>query len=134
MAFPAAADDLIAMRLAGGVWLSVAAVAAFGLDPQTAITQYMQDAFQTRHGLPQDTVQAITQTRDGYLWVGTRHGLARFDGVRFTVFNSRLNPELRESAIRALAAGRDGALWIGTSGGGLTRYQDGRFTTYTANE
>src|ERR1041384_5676070 len=64
-------------------------------------------------GLPQNRVSALAQTPDGYLWVGTWFGLARFDGVRFTPFNHYNTQELESDAINALAVGPDGALWIG---------------------
>ena len=82
-------------------------------------------------GLPQNTVLAILQTRDGYLWVGTKGGLSRFDGVRFTTFDDRDKSQLRENEVWALAEGDDGSVWIGTYGGGLSRFKDGRFTLYT---
>jgi ligand-binding sensor domain-containing protein len=82
-------------------------------------------------GLPQNTVFSILQTRDGYLWLGTRGGVSRFDGVRFTTFDDRGTSQLKENEIWALAEGDDGSLWIGTYGGGVSRYKDGRFTTYT---
>mgnify|MGYP003494359123 CR=1 FL=1 len=59
-----------------------------------AITQYRVDGWQTEQGLPQNTAQAMYQTRDGYLWVGTGAGLARFDGVRFATFESGPYPEI----------------------------------------
>jgi ligand-binding sensor domain-containing protein/signal transduction histidine kinase len=76
----------------------------------------------TESGLPQNTVNTITQTRDGYLWLGTRDGLARFDGVRFTVFG--LRDALPALEVRALKEDRNGTLWIGTSGG-LCRFRNG---------
>jgi ligand-binding sensor domain-containing protein/signal transduction histidine kinase len=75
-------------------------------------------------GLPQNTVNAIVQTRDGYLWLGTRDGLARFDGVQFKVFG--LSDGLQSVEIQTLYVDRHGTLWIGTSGGGLSRWRDGR--------
>ncbi len=60
---------------------------------------YLSDVWQTEEGLPQNAIQAITQTRDGYLWVGTPVGLVRFDGVRFTVFKEG---QLQNSNIHAL--------------------------------
>lgn len=81
----------------------------------------------TEHGLPQMTPRAITQTRDGYLWVGTYNGLARFDGLRFTTFTVGNIPELVSDSVTVLHEDRDGNLWIGTGGGGLVRYRDGRF-------
>jgi hypothetical protein len=83
-----------------------------------------------REGLPQGSVEAITQTRDGYLWVGTRDGLARFDGVAFTVFRQENTPELLANDVRALCGDRAGGLWIGTHGGGLSRYAHRRFTHF----
>ena len=82
-------------------------------------------------GLPQNTVRTLLQTRDGYLWIGTNAGLSRFDGVRFTMFDDRNTPQLKESEIWALAEGDDGSLWIGTYGGGLARLKDGVFSGYT---
>jgi ligand-binding sensor domain-containing protein/signal transduction histidine kinase len=106
---------------------------AAALNPDLAVTQYAHRAWladQTDGSLPQNFVFAILQTRDGYLWIGTQEGLARFDGVRFTVFNTRNTPALRHNDIWKLLEDRDGNLWIGTSGGGLTRYRDGAFTNY----
>jgi ligand-binding sensor domain-containing protein/signal transduction histidine kinase len=81
-------------------------------------------SWRTGAGLPQNTVNAIVQTPDGYLWVGTRDGLARFDGVRFTVFG--LPDGLQSVEIQTLYVDRQGTLWIGTSGGGLSRWVEGR--------
>lgn len=87
--------------------------------------------WQTEHGLPQNAVSAIVQTRDGYLWVGTYGGLARFDGVRFTVFDDHNTPQLRNARITALCEGADGGLWIGHETGDLTRHHKGRFQAVT---
>src|SRR6266705_1097141 len=83
------------------------------LDPATAITQYHQDVWTERDGLPQGSVQAITQTRDGYLWMGTRDGLARFDGVAFTVFRTDSHEGLGSDDIRVLREDSSGRLWVG---------------------
>ncbi len=86
-------------------------------------------SWQTEEGLPQNTVNAILQTRDGFLWVGTSGGLARFDGARFRKFG--LQDGLRSVQIFRLAEDRDGTLWVGTVGGGLSRWEnDGRFSTF----
>ena len=76
----------------------------------------------------------IGQTADGYLWVGTREGLARFDGLQFLTFNPKNTPELMNYSITALCASRDGALWIGTAGGGLLRMKDGVFVRYSRHD
>lgn len=83
----------------------------------------------TEAGLPQNTVNAMVQTRDGYLWLATRDGLARFDGVRFTVFG--LPEGLQSVDVATLYEDRQGTLWIGTVGGGLARWTDGRVERVT---
>ena len=67
----------------------------------------------------------------GYLWVGTFGGLARFDGERFTVFDSADMPPLGNNGILSLYESRSGVLWIGTLDGGLIRLDNGVVTTYT---
>ncbi|PWT91930.1 MAG: hypothetical protein C5B54_04400 [Acidobacteria bacterium] len=105
-------------------------IASRALDPQRAFTQYVHDIWDTDQGLPENTVYCITQTQDGFLWVGTEEGLARFDGVRFTVFDKTNTPEIKDNIINALFEDREGNLWIGTYGGGLTKYKDGHFVHY----
>ena len=78
-------------------------------------------------GLPQNKVTAVVQTRDGYLWTGTYSGLARFDGIRFTVFDDNNTPELRSSRVTSLFEAGDGTLWIGTESGNVSQYKDGHF-------
>jgi PAS domain S-box-containing protein len=107
--------------------------AAWASGRRQVITQYANEVWQSEQGLPQNAVQALAQTRDGYLWLGTQEGLARFDGVRFTVFNRRNTPELKHNNIQSLLESRDGSLWIGTSDG-LTRLKDRTFTTFTTDE
>jgi ligand-binding sensor domain-containing protein len=96
------------------------------LEPDRPLSHYGLRNWTTDSGLPQNTVSALVQTRDGYLWMGTQDGLVRFDGVRFTVFTRRNTPALPDDWVQALAEGPDGALWIGTVGG-LARYKDGAF-------
>lgn len=85
--------------------------------------------WQTKDGLPQNTIYAILQTRDGYLWVGTGGGLARFDGSRFRTFG--LQSGLRSVSISALVEDAQGVLWVGTRGGGVSRWENGKFTTFS---
>jgi ligand-binding sensor domain-containing protein len=75
----------------------------------------------------------MAQTRDGYLWIGTEEGLARFDGLRFTVYDAK-TPGLRNKTVTALLSGNQNSLWIGTNGGGLSRFRDGVFTAFTTHE
>ncbi len=107
---------------------------ALALDPAKALTQFTHSAWLMENGLPQNSIKAIAQTTDGYLWLATQAGIVRFDGVRFTVFNTANTPALTNSNVMALLAARDGSLWIGTYGGGLTRSKDGTFTTYTTRD
>lgn len=95
---------------------------------------YIQTVWTTEEGLPQNTVTAILQTRDGYLWLGTFGGLARFDGVKFTVFTAAHSAGLKDNRILALYEDRQGALWIGTETGGATRYMQGSFTAFTTQQ
>lgn len=119
------------IRLVAAAFLLAAPGVA--LDPDRAVTQYLQSVWGTDAGLPQTSVYSIAQTTDGYLWVGTELGLARFDGVRFTIFDRRHNAGLAANDIERLVASRDGSLWIGTSIG-LTHYQKGAFRTYTKRD
>ena len=82
------------------------------------LSGYSSRVWHTQDGLPEDTIQALAQTRDGYLWIGTSGGLVRFDGVRFTVFSRENTPAFRENSVSALLTSKSGDLWIGTQGGG----------------
>jgi signal transduction histidine kinase/ligand-binding sensor domain-containing protein len=113
---------------AAALLVLLAASPARALDPALTVTQYSIDAWTIDDGLPQNTVNAVLQTRDRYLWLGTYDGLARFDGIRFQVFNTSNTPAIRSNGIRGLWEDRAGTLWIGTNGGGLVRFKDGAFT------
>lgn len=105
-----------------------------GLDPRKSLTEYMLSAWTAEQGLPQNSAIALCQTRDGYLWIGTQEGLARFDGVRFVVLEKANTPAIKNNYITALLEDSDGALWIGTNGGGVSCLKNGAFTTYTTQE
>ncbi len=105
-------------------WLAIVRLclaAALSGFSQEAEFDYDSRLWQVEDGLPGNDVQAIAQTRDGYLWVGTRRGLVRFDGIRFQPV-----AELADKAITALAEAHDGTLWVGTDGAGILRYRDGK--------
>ena len=103
---------------------------AYALDSSRDLSQFGHEVWLTENGLPQNTVHAIAQTPDGYIWIGTEEGLARFDGVKFTVFDKQNTPEIKSNYIRSLLADRQGALWIGTAQG-LVRMLNGKFTLFT---
>src|SRR5687767_13866104 len=119
--------NLIFLLLLGGSGSVVA------LDSRRELSQFSHDVWLTENGLPQNTVHSIAQTRDGYIWIGTEEGLARFDGVKFTVFDKQNTPQLKSNYIRTLLADRQGALWIGTAEG-LVRLLHGQFTLFSTNE
>jgi signal transduction histidine kinase/streptogramin lyase len=110
--------------------LALACSLASALDPRKSLSQYSRTVWTQELGLPQDTIHAIAQTTDGYLWLGTDEGLARYDGYDFAVFNN-VNSDIPANSITALAATPDGSLWIGTSSG-LARFKDSRFRVFTA--
>jgi PAS domain S-box-containing protein len=100
-------------------------------DRKIAISEYVHNVWQASDGLPQNAVQAIAQTPDGYLWLATQEGLVRFDGVRLTVFDRKSTREITNNDIRALYVAKDGSLWIGTFLGDLVRMKDGKFTSFS---
>jgi diguanylate cyclase (GGDEF)-like protein len=104
------------------------------LDPRKAITQYSHQNWQAREGLPQNSIHAMIQSRDGYLWLGTQEGLVRFDGVQFTVFDRSNSPWMHSNYVQALLEDRDGGIWIGTNGGGATRWRRGESLTRTTKD
>ena len=97
------------------------------LDSRKAINQYVHKVWDMEAGLPQNSVKAIVQTGDLYLWLATEEGLVRFDGRQFTTFN-KVNTEVMSDhhIIRLLEDSR-GRLWIGCWDGLLLYYENGVF-------
>jgi ligand-binding sensor domain-containing protein/signal transduction histidine kinase len=93
---------------------------------------YSFQIWQRDQGLMQSPVRALTQTRDGYLWLGGDDELVRFDGLRFVPFG--LPEGLKFGRVSALLEDRQGALWIGSSDSGLRRWYDQRLMTLTTRE
>jgi PAS domain S-box-containing protein len=124
-----------AHALIRGRWLALLLVAlftgpaAFALNPAEKPSDYIVTRWDAEEGLPHNSVRQVFQTSDGFLWVGTMQGLARFDGLTFTNFNEFNTPGLRSSTITSFAETSDGSFWIGTSMG-LVRYRDGKFVNY----
>jgi ligand-binding sensor domain-containing protein len=127
----------IAGRTVGAaIWLLLTACALFAmsrpahaLDPQLAVSQYVFDNWQIQQGLPQNSVEGLAHTPDGYLWLASHEGLVRFDGVRFTVFDRSNTPLLRSRVITRLHVDSAGRLWVGTRVGVLT-FAGGQFKTF----
>jgi signal transduction histidine kinase/ligand-binding sensor domain-containing protein len=100
------------------------AAPVWAVDPQNRISQYAHTAWRVRDGVFSGSPNTITQTTDGYLWIGTQVGLVRFDGVRFTPWTPPNGKRLPSSQIAALLGASDGSLWIGT-GSGLAQWKNG---------
>ncbi|HWG21782.1 MAG TPA: two-component regulator propeller domain-containing protein [Terracidiphilus sp.] len=110
--------------------LAAACQSAVALEPTTPLANLNRQSWVMENGLPQNTVQALAQTSDGFLWLGTEVGLVRFDGSGFTLFDEHSKPALPGSDVQCLLAAKDGSLWVGTSDG-LARLKDGAVTTFT---
>src|SRR4051794_22045336 len=95
----------------------------WALNPNRALTQYLHRIWQVPQGLPQATIFAIRQTRDGYLWLGTRTGLVRFDGIRFSPLQGDSESMLKDIWVRDFLEDASGDLWIATNDVGLIRYR-----------
>ena len=107
---------------------------ALGNSADADRSDYFQRLWTSDDGLPVNSVTAVVQTRDGYLWLATYAGLARFDGVHFTVFNSANTPGLQSDRLTSLFEDAHGNLWIGHERGDLTRYRDGKFESLGFHE
>ena len=115
----------------GILWFLFAVSPLAALDPNKRLSQYAHTAWRIQDGDFAGAPNAITQTADGYLWIGTLAGLVRFDGVRFVPWIAPEPKALLSSDIYSLLGARDGSLWIG-SGHGLSRWKDGDLTNYPA--
>ncbi len=104
---------------------------ANALDPDRQISQYGHTVWRVQDGAI-DPAAEITQTADGYLWLGTSNGLLRFDGVRFVPY-APLGLNLPTRGYTFLLGARDGSLWIGMRRG-LIRLKDGKLQSYTKPE
>src|SRR6202023_1794142 len=102
----------------------IARTCAFGLNPALDVSQYAHTSWKIRDGFAKGAINAIAQTADGYLWLGTEFGLYRFDGVRAVPWPPPPNDQLPRDYILRLLAARDGTLWIG-SVKGLASWKDG---------
>ena len=122
---------LLLSALILGLIAAAVHVQAQGERPTSPATGALgHQAWSSENGLPQNSVHQILQTRDGYIWIATEGGIARFNGTQFTVFNQENDPAFTSNDICCLAEDRSRALWIGTAGG-LLRYAKGAFRRYT---
>jgi len=116
-----------------GSALLFAATTGFALDPHQSLRHYGYQSWQTDNGLPQNTVHAVLQTRDGFIWLATEAGLVRFDSVKFAIFTHKDTPQLGSDLIYSLMEDKYGTLWIGTSDG-VTRYRNKSFQAFAQSD
>ena len=102
---------------------------SLALDPSLRLSQYLLENWQVQDGMPQTSAQAIARTPDGYLWIGTQEGLARFDGVRFTVLVGGKDIDIPSKYISALFVDAGGRLWVGTRSG-IAVLEQGHFRSF----
>ena len=120
------------VSLAAGMWIAGSTTVA-ALDPGRRVSQYVRERWGDREGLSQNSLQALFQTRDGYLWIGTEAGLVRFDGRRFVTFDRTADGTRPFRNVRAMAETADGTLWIGTQYAGLFTYRHGKLAQVAAD-
>lgn len=94
---------------------------------------YISHYLTSKNGLPQNTIYAVTQDNDGYIWIGTDEGVIRFDGAKFKHFDKLNTKHIKNNSITSLLVALDGTLWMGTFGGGITRYhpEEKKFFSYS---
>ena len=122
---PALIRSVAASALAGGICCATACA----LPPDRQLSQYGHTAWRMQDGYFSGTINAITQSRDGYIWIGTGAGLVRFDGARFVPFRPSAQDTVRPRVITSLLGASDGSLWIGTTSY-LARLKDGHVSGY----
>ena len=108
------------------VWMAFCSC-AFGLDPTRSPSQYRFDEWTTIDGLPYPAIHKIYQSADGFLWIGTSAGAARFDGISFSVFTKSTVPEMVDDEVHTFQEDAQGHLWLGTSHGVLW-YRQGEWS------
>jgi signal transduction histidine kinase/ligand-binding sensor domain-containing protein len=102
--------------------------------PPAFAQEYGFDIWTTANGLPQNTVTGIAQTPDGYLWLSTFDGLARFDGVKFTIFDKGNTEGILNNRFSGIFVDKEGVIWATTENGAITVYQNGIFSSHQSPE
>src|SRR5215470_10283577 len=113
--------------LATGLSLLSMATQSFGLDPNRQMSQYVWRHWGTESEFPASPIHAISQTSDGYLWIGTDKGLVRFDGFGFRAFPLPSNLADPNAPILGLTTDAQGDLLVQPQGLGMLRRRHGQF-------
>ena len=107
--------------------LFLASMPAWAVDGRRSLSQYVHDSWGADKGFTGGTIFAIAKSRDGYLWLGTEHGLVRFDGFEFTAVPAPLPDGRYSGSVRGFVEDADGELWVRLDGPRILRYQNGVF-------
>lgn len=111
-------------------WLALCFLSVSAPAAALSGSPFIVNSWSVEDGLPDSEAIAVLQTRDGYLWIGTQHGLVRFDGNQFTVFDQMNTPGLPSDLIVFLYEDRQTNLWIGTQSSGLAMIHDGHIQSF----
>jgi signal transduction histidine kinase/ligand-binding sensor domain-containing protein len=114
------------------LWLCLLFAALSGIAAAPPDFPFIVDSWSVEDALPDSAVISIIQAKDGYLWLGTRYGLVRFDGNQFTVFDEMNTPTLKSDTIVFLYEDSKTNLWIGTQSAGLAVIQNGKIKSFEA--
>ncbi|MDZ7342250.1 MAG: hypothetical protein ONB27_12910, partial [candidate division KSB1 bacterium] len=116
------------------VFYIILAPQLYALDPHKRITQYDIKVYTAKDGLPMNSLKKVFQDSRGYIWIGTQEGLVRFDGVEFMLYDKSKHPGLKSNFILDIAEDANGNLWLATGGGGISRFDGFKFTTYDTTD
>lgn len=126
--------DIILKGLCCGMFMTaVTTVAQPTETPAQTTADFIVHLWRTSEGLPANVILEIEQTPDGYLWLGTTHGLVRFDGVRFESYFGTRTPHRFGTRVEGLDVDDRGRLWIVAEQEGLVAWDNRQFTEYHTN-
>ncbi len=125
----AASRTIYALAIAAVFW---SVRPAFSLDIDRTISQFQHQSWTATDAAPSD-ITCLSQTTDGYLWIGTHAGLYRFDGVEFDSYEPREGKFISRE-VRALLSTPEGGLWVGYATGSVSYLTKGKITAYTEVE
>ncbi len=100
----------------------------FGFELREPLYKYISKEYTTSSGLPHNTIYAITQDKDGFIWIGTDRGLVRHGGRNFDIFSSKNTSEIQDDSITSIVKDGNGGLWIASYSGGVIHYSNEKFT------
>ncbi|MFY8326345.1 ligand-binding sensor domain-containing diguanylate cyclase [Pseudoalteromonas sp. ZZD1] len=117
------------LRISVFLFLMIQSVCFANEQTRLPLNDYFSETWSTRSGLPHNSINSLAQTNDGYIWVATWEGLARYNGREFKLFTRSEIPGLPDSGLRSLSAQADGSLYIVGARGGVSHLQHGQWHT-----